>query len=194
MMRRGLILLVAALLLQSSAARTTPLDREGCAKLKTEQLELERGGARGNMGKGPQWAKANLEPDKLQQIQRLMEVDEQLLFRCHGKSLVNMPKETELEPGAGVPRAPKAAKRPKKETVKKAATTPTDQPAPAAPKDAPAASAGPPKPDGGVETKAPQKSAAAKKAKAKAKASDTSRAPSSEPGANPFANQPGPKP
>ena len=42
------------------------------------------------MAKGPEWAKANLGPEKLQQVQRLIEVEEQLLFRCQGKPLVQL--------------------------------------------------------------------------------------------------------
>ena len=144
MTRSGITLFVAALLLQMPAARTAPLDKDGCAKLKAEQGQLEHAGTRGNMGKGPQWAKTNLEPEKLDQIRRLLEVDEQLLFRCHGKPLVNLPKDTSdpdpaaREPGADNAKAGKAAKAPKapkkeiakKEAdVKKAAAQPTD-PAP----------------------------------------------------------------
>src|SRR2546422_619224 len=56
MTRSGLTLFLAALLLQMPAGRTAPLDKEGCAKLKVEQGELEHAGTRGNMGKGPQRA------------------------------------------------------------------------------------------------------------------------------------------
>ena len=43
------------------------------------------------MGKGPEWAKVNLAPEKLEQIRRLIELDEQLLFRCGGRPLVVIP-------------------------------------------------------------------------------------------------------
>src|SRR5688572_11885037 len=135
MMRSGTTLFVAALLLQMPAARTAPLDKEGCANLKAEQGQLEHAGVRGNMAKGPQWAKTNLEPEKLNQIRRLLEVDEQLLFRCQGKALVTLPKDltdpdpAAREPGADGAKTGKAAKAPKevakkdpgkKEAVKKA--------------------------------------------------------------------------
>src|SRR5262245_48495671 len=122
MTRSGTMVLLATLLLQAPVARTAPLDREGCANLKGEQAQLEQAGARGNMAKGPQWAKANLEPDKLDQIRRLLEVDEQLLFRCQGRPLVNLPKDpTDPDPAAREPgaEAAKAAKAPKKEVAKK---------------------------------------------------------------------------
>jgi hypothetical protein len=198
MTRRGIAVAVAALLLAGIAARAAPLDKEGCAKLKVEQAELEHAGARGNMGRGPQWAKTNLEPDKLEQIRRLLEVDEQLLFRCRGKPLVHLPKDTDpdpaaQEPGTGTAKTPKAPK-----VQKKAATTPADPTAkaaakeqPAAKKSAPVAKAPTDKTDGDPAKKS---AAAAKKAKAKPKVDDAYRAPAPDPGANPFANQPTPQP
>jgi hypothetical protein len=192
MTRFGITFLVAALLLPMPAARTAPLDKDGCANLKAEQGQLEQAGTRGNMAKGPQWAKTNLEPEKLTQIRRLLEVDEQLLFRCHGKPLVNLPKDptdpdpAAREPGTDAAKAGKAAvapKAPKKEAVKKAAVPPAK---PATKTEAgPTASA----PIAAPEKKIP----AAKKAKAKQKVDDAYRPPGTEPGSNPFANQP-PKP
>ena len=131
------------------------------------------------MGKGPQWAKANLEPGKLEQIKRLLEVDEQLLFRCGGRPLVNLPKDPDPDPAAREPgdnaaKAPAVAKVPRKDPAKKAAAAPsTDQTAKepakkkaAAPKAAPVAAD---KGEAGADKKDAQKTAAAKKAKAKPK-------------------------
>jgi hypothetical protein len=200
MTRLGITLITAALLLQLPAARATPLGKDGCAKLKTEQAELEKAGTRASMNKGPQWAKANLEPEKLEQIRRLLEVEEQLLFRCHGKPLVNLPKDAidpdpaARDPNAKAPAA-KAAKTPKlkKEAVKKAAAP--DAPAKDVAKEASGAAKAPPEPKPApakTETKpgkkTAQKSAAAKKGKPKA--DDAYRAPAAEPGANPFASRP----
>ena len=189
MTRSCITFLVAVLLLPMPAARTAPLDKDGCASLKAEQGQLEQAGTRGNMAKGPQWAKTNLEPEKLTQIRRLLEVDEQLLFRCHGKPLVNLPKDptdpdpAAREPGTDATKAGKAAvapKAPKKEAVKKAAVPPA--------KPATKTEAGP---TSSAPTAAPEKKVpAAKKAKAKQKVDDAYRPPSSEPGSNPFANQP----
>jgi hypothetical protein len=110
---------MAALLLQAIAARAAQLDKESCAKLKTEQAQLEQGGTRGSLGKGPEWAKVNLAPEKLEQVRRLIEVDEQLLFRCGGRPLVLLPSdpdpaargETEGKDGSKAPAA-KGAKAP----------------------------------------------------------------------------------
>lgn len=79
-------------------AHATALDADSCAKLKTTLEELEKGGARNSFAKGPQWAKANLPPDKLQDVRRLIETDEQLLFRCPGRHLVNLPLEPDPPP------------------------------------------------------------------------------------------------
>jgi hypothetical protein len=189
MTRRGIALLAAALVLPSAAMRAAPLDKEGCAKLKVEQTELEHAGVRGNMGKGPQWGKANLEPDKLEQIKRLLEVDEQLLFRCHGRSLVTLPKDTDPDPAAQEPGAAKAAKvqkAPKKDAVKKAAAPPGDA-APKAKKEQPAAKktqaapkAAADKAEGEPAKKEQKAAGAPKKAKAKAKGDDAYRPPSPE--------------
>jgi hypothetical protein len=102
MKRRGirLFLVVGALSQGMPTALSAPLDKASCEKLKTEQSQLEQGGTRGNMAKGPEWGKVNLAADKLDQIRRLIEVDGQLLFRCNGRPLVELPKEIEVDPAA----------------------------------------------------------------------------------------------
>jgi hypothetical protein len=86
MIGRGTALMISALLLQSSGVGATPLDVEACSKLETEQEQLEQAGARGNLEKGADWGKANLDAGKLAQVRRLLEIDEQLIFRCRGKT------------------------------------------------------------------------------------------------------------
>src|SRR6476646_8025660 len=104
-------LVLAAVALYAPVAGAAQLDKDSCARLKTEQTQLEQGGARGSMVRGPEWAKSNLPADKLENIRRLIEVDEQLLFRCGGKPLVALPGDPDP---AETPRpAPaKAAKQP----------------------------------------------------------------------------------
>jgi hypothetical protein len=211
MTRCGISLFIAALLLQMPAARTAPLDKGGCATLKVEQGELEKAGTRGNMGKGPQWAKTNLQPEKLDQIRRLLEVDEQLLFRCHGKPLVNLPKDpTDADPAAREPEAkgpaPRTPKAGKKEAAKKAAAQPADQPAKDTAKDEAEAGKASPEPKGSSpakadnkpeskpEKKTAQQPTAAKKSKSKPKVDDAYRVPATDPGSNPFGQQPASKP
>src|SRR5262245_35682459 len=98
MIRLGLVLGAQVLLLAwVSVANAATLDQEACARLKTELLQLELAGTRTGMAKGPDWAKANLGADKLQQIKRLLEVEEQILFRCQGKPLVVLPEGVDAE-------------------------------------------------------------------------------------------------
>jgi hypothetical protein len=173
MTRSGISLVIAALLLQAPATRAAQLDKDSCAKLKTEQVQLEQGGTRGSMGKGPEWAKVNLGPEKLEQIRRLIELDEQLLFRCGGRPLVVIPhdpdpaaREVESKDGAAKGPPAKAAKAPdaeKKQAVplKKAAVPPANQSAKGAAKETPANTA--PQPEA---ASAPAKEGADKKAAA----------------------------
>jgi hypothetical protein len=60
----------------------SPLDQETCSKLREEHAQLVNTGAKANMERGPDWAKANLPRDKINQIERLLVVEEQLAFRC----------------------------------------------------------------------------------------------------------------
>lgn len=63
----------------ASAAR---LDKEACDALRTEEAGLEAAGIKGDMQQGPEWAKTNLAPERLQQVARWIEIEEQLSFRC----------------------------------------------------------------------------------------------------------------
>jgi hypothetical protein len=98
MMRAGLTLVLTAMLLQGSAAGAATLDKDTCVRLEEEQNTLEKAGARGTLAKGAAWAKDNLPLDKLQQVRRLIEVDEQILFRCQGKPLVLLPSSVDADP------------------------------------------------------------------------------------------------
>ncbi len=66
----------------STAAWAEKLDKSECNILKAELAGLVALGARENMEQGPQWAQANLPNKKLQDILRLIEVEDQLEFRC----------------------------------------------------------------------------------------------------------------
>ena len=108
MSRPSLSAVIAAALLAgaSCAARAAPLDPDSCAKLKVQLEEIEKTGARDNLARGPEWAKANLAPDKLEDVRRLIETDEQLLFRCPGRHLVNLPLEPDPPPPPPTPSPP----------------------------------------------------------------------------------------
>lgn len=74
--------LVAMLVLASGGSRAERLDASACDGLRGEQARLVSAGARRDMERGPEWARANLGRDRLDQIAKLMSVDEQLIFRC----------------------------------------------------------------------------------------------------------------
>ncbi|RTL69975.1 MAG: hypothetical protein EKK41_13240 [Hyphomicrobiales bacterium] len=169
------------------AAHAAPLDPESCAKLKVQLEEIEKTGARDNLARGPEWAKANLTADKLEDVRRLIETDEQLLFRCPGRHLVNLPlepdppppppapeeKKADGEQKAEAPKPPpaekKAAERPKKEPPQKKAT-------PKVPADGSV--------DGDPAAKPAPKAKSAQKQKSKGK-DDAFKPPASDPD-NPF--------
>jgi hypothetical protein len=105
--RLSVVRSLAALLLGLSGAMASPLDKASCDQLKLEQGQLEQGGVRTSMAKGPEWAKGNLKPEQLEQVRRVIEVDGQLLFRCNGRPLVVLPKDLEepREDGSEPPKA-----------------------------------------------------------------------------------------
>lgn len=76
------------------------LPKERCAELAAEHSLLEGGGAGANIQRGPDWAKANLTPEQIGYVRRLIEVREDLLFRC---------RNFELEQDAADPSAPSLA-------------------------------------------------------------------------------------
>ena len=211
-MRRFLVVAVlAALTLSFRDVRAAPLDAATCGQLKGEQVRMEQGGVRDRMARGPSWAKANLTADKIDEVRRLIELDEQLLFRCSTRNLVELPVEADAEPAAAPPGAsedgkdaasPKADAPPagqKKPAAKSAPAEPAKSPAakakpkeaakaaPASPKTAPPAKKQAPAKDAAVP---PPEKAAAAKPKPKAKVDDAYKAPAPNPSVDPFANQP----
>lgn len=70
------------------SALAEPLPKERCAELTAERTLLEGGGAAENLERGPEWAKANLTPEQISYVRRLIAVREDLLFRCQSVELV----------------------------------------------------------------------------------------------------------
>lgn len=68
----------------SVAVMATPLDRVACAALKEEHDTLVDPNMAADVEKGADWAKENLGQLRLQKIERLFAVEEQLAFRCRG--------------------------------------------------------------------------------------------------------------
>jgi hypothetical protein len=112
---------VAALLILARAGVSAPLEPEACAKLKDEEAELARKGAKTNLAKGPEWAKTNLTQTGIDDVRRLIEVEEQVQFRCP------------------VPAPPAAKEAAKPKVAKKAKAATAEQGAEKGPKQAPQA-------------------------------------------------------
>jgi hypothetical protein len=191
---------VAALVASVAAltqARAAPLDADTCAKLQTEHGELEQAGVEKDMENGPDWAKVNLGLEKLQRVQRYIEVEELLLFRCRSRALVHLTPDREWsadqdnddkddkddkgeddKDAAPKPGAPAKATEPKKpDAGKKAAPQPAPKPA-----RAPSArGAGQPAESGvtSIEKRMPPR----------AKVDDALKVPPPDPSVDPFASQ-----
>jgi hypothetical protein len=63
-------------------ARAAPLDQAACDAIKQDLSALERGGSRAAFDKGAAWAKANLKPEQIALVERLLDAEAQFLFRC----------------------------------------------------------------------------------------------------------------
>src|SRR5919204_1610182 len=75
---------VALALLAASAADASAnrLDKAACADLNTELSGLLVPGLKEDMEKGPAWSAANLSPERLASINRVIELQGVLEFRC----------------------------------------------------------------------------------------------------------------
>ena len=82
------------------AVSAEPLPQERCEALAAELSLLEGGGAGENILKGPEWAKANLKPEQITYVRRLITVRELLLFRCRSYDVVRDPPPPSIAPAA----------------------------------------------------------------------------------------------
>jgi hypothetical protein len=85
----------------ADAARAERLDRSACKQLESELAHVVATGVRTDMQKGAEWARANLPPERLKQIKHLIEIEEQLEFRCdksHSGVAAVAPRERPLAP------------------------------------------------------------------------------------------------
>lgn len=99
------------------AVSAEPLPQERCEALAAELSLLEGGGAGENILKGPEWAKANLKPEQITYVRRLITVRELLLFRCRSYEVVRDPPPPSIAPAAAPvpgrkPQPPKAVAKP----------------------------------------------------------------------------------
>lgn len=65
-----------------ATASASELTAEACEALTGEHTTLLEAGAGTDIERGPDWAKDNLGELRLQRVQRLIEVEEQIAFRC----------------------------------------------------------------------------------------------------------------
>ena len=85
-----------------SMAFATKLDKAACAELSTELSAITGTGIKSEMERGPEWAKANMPPERLQSVRRLLELEDQLEFRC-GVRGKGKPAEQTAAPAPGTP-------------------------------------------------------------------------------------------
>lgn len=76
------LLVGVAMLAGGRQAGAVPLDEGTCAQLMSEQAQLVSAGVKDSMARGPDWAGAGASLTRLKEIERLIEVEEQLKFRC----------------------------------------------------------------------------------------------------------------
>jgi hypothetical protein len=206
-MRSGCLPLLVSALVASVAAltqvRAAPLDAEACGKLQAEHGDLERAGVEKDMEKGPDWAKANLGVEKLQRVQRYIEVEELLLFRCRSRALVHLTPEREWSADQDnddkdddeKEAAPKAADPNQKGDAGKKAPPPAAKPAAAPRKQDPGAKpakTAPAKAAAGQATE-PGVTTIEKRPPPRPKVDDAFKVPPPDPAVDPFANQMNPR-
>jgi hypothetical protein len=76
------VTLALAMTAAATLAPAAQLDDKTCVQLKLEIGQLEGLGARDNFAKGAAWGKANLRSNQLEQVKKLIEMDETVQFRC----------------------------------------------------------------------------------------------------------------
>ena len=156
MFRRAAIAMIV-LVSGVPALRAAPLEVAQCDQLKTEQDKLETQGVRKDYERGAQWGKANLPATKLEQVKRLITLDEQILFRCANPKPNVQLKEDNTPPDDQPADETVVAKKPaekRKRATAAAAAPAVAPPAPAAtaPSGAEPVAAQPAAPAAGVKT------------------------------------------
>lgn len=141
--------------------RAAPLEPAACEQLRQDIGALEKAGARIALSKGAAWAKTNLKPDQVQQVERLIDAEAQFTFRCpQPKRQFDPATEAMMEHGTGSDPDPDAAP----------AETPAAKPAPARKKSA--AQAAPAAATDGTAAPEPPLAPRPKRAAAKPKPAD----------------------
>jgi hypothetical protein len=91
-----MLALLASVVAGHGSAAAVPLDAPTCEQLQVRLDTLRSEGAAADMARGPEWASANLSPERLQRIGALIEAEEQLNFRCGlAKARITLPTTVE---------------------------------------------------------------------------------------------------
>jgi len=86
----------------SGPALAAKLDKEACAGLASELAALAATGIKADMERGPSWGVANLRPERLESVRRVLELEDQLEFRCGSRGIAK-PKESPAAPAPTTP-------------------------------------------------------------------------------------------
>jgi len=80
------------------------LDKAACAELTIERNAITGTGIKAEMERGPEWAKANMSLERLKSARRLIEIEDQLEFRCGIRGKGKPAEQTATPaPAAGTP-------------------------------------------------------------------------------------------
>jgi hypothetical protein len=96
-----------ALLLACGAAwpvAAAKLDKDACTGLSSELAAISATGIKADMERGPGWGLANMPPERLRDVRRVLELEDQLEFRC-GMRGISKPKDTpapNVQPSPGI--------------------------------------------------------------------------------------------
>jgi hypothetical protein len=87
MLYRAIAALAFCLVPASGRATEAKIDADICAALRLEQIKFRQSGILDDMSKGPEWAKANLPPDRLREVEHYLQLNEQVKFGCRDAKL-----------------------------------------------------------------------------------------------------------
>lgn len=115
--RAAALIALAASSVAPASATAPRIDADACNEMRIEQTKFIETGILADLARGPEWAKANLAPEKLRQIELFIMLDEQLKFGCRDAKITLGEPEGEAAgqdaaPGPGQPPA-KPVKKPK---------------------------------------------------------------------------------
>ena len=105
------LLVVTVSVAGTAAVWAAKLDKIACAELSNELNAIRSTGIKADMERGPAWAMANMPPERLQSARRLLEIEDQLEFRCSMRGHRQAERQTAApaRPRAGDGQAPASA-------------------------------------------------------------------------------------